>query len=187
MHLLARVRFELARRPWIYWLIVAILAALVALGVARAEGRVDAARRSWGEQVTVWVATADIEPGEPISAEHRVVPRAVIPVRAVTDGVIGSVARQRIAAGAIITALDVTGAGPAGLVPAGWLAIVIPTPSSHFAAGDRVTVFAADRSLADGVVVDHTDSDVMVAVPATAAGDLAASVLAGSAVIALAP
>ena len=187
MHLLARVRFELARRPWIYWLVVAALAGLVGIGVSRAVGRVDAARRAWGEQRSVWVATADVEPNEPIVAEPKVVPRAVVPERAVIDDPGPSVARQRIAAGAIITSFDVTQPGPAGLVPDGWVAIAVPTPASHFVAGDHVTVFAADQLLGDGLVVDHGESDVMVAVPASAAGDLAAAVLAGSVVIALRP
>lgn len=187
MHLLARLRVELARRPWIYWLVVAALAALVALGVAHALARVDAARRAWGQQVTVWVAVADAEPGQPVVARRAVMPRAAVPARVATGDPTRAVARQRIAAGAVITTFDVVVPGPAGLIPDGWVAIAAPVTTGHFADGDRVVVFAADRSLGDGVVVDHTDSDVMVAVPAAIAGDLAASVLAGSVVIALAP
>lgn len=186
MHLLARVRLELARRPWIYWLTIAVLGAIVTLGVSRAMGRVDAARRAWGEPATVWIAATDIEPGEPIVAKRSVVPRAVVPSRATTEDPDRSVARQRIAGGAIVTAFDVAAAGPAGLVPDGWVAIAVAA-TGDFGVGDRVTVFAADVSLGDGVVVARTDTDVMVAVPVAAAGDLAASVLAGTAVIALAP
>ena len=65
MHQLAWVRLMVARHPWIYWLSITVVAGMVGLGAARALADVDAARRSWGEQQTVWVASAATEPGQP--------------------------------------------------------------------------------------------------------------------------
>ncbi|MGZ4765698.1 MAG: hypothetical protein ACXVH5_07050, partial [Ilumatobacteraceae bacterium] len=71
MHVLARIRLMVARHPWVYWLVISALAGVVALGAARAMAAVDAARRSWGEQEAVWVASAAAEPGQPIQADRR--------------------------------------------------------------------------------------------------------------------
>ncbi|HEY0519598.1 MAG TPA: hypothetical protein VGC84_08905, partial [Ilumatobacteraceae bacterium] len=89
MHLLARARMTLARHPSIYWVALTLVSAVVALGVAHALASVDAARRSWGEQRSVWIATATIEPGQPVTAVQRDVPVAVVPVEAVVASVSG--------------------------------------------------------------------------------------------------
>ncbi|MEO7397730.1 MAG: hypothetical protein ABIW84_04125, partial [Ilumatobacteraceae bacterium] len=64
MHGLLRLRMLLARRPFIYWLFVAVLAFAIALPVASAVEDVQLERASWGEVATVYVATAPIEPGD---------------------------------------------------------------------------------------------------------------------------
>ena len=68
MHLLAWVRLMVARHPWIYWLAIVAVAGVAAVGSASALAGVDAARRSWGEQSTVWMTTSAIEPGQSIAA-----------------------------------------------------------------------------------------------------------------------
>ena len=78
MHVAARARLVLARRPWLYWLVVAVLAATIALVV---QGRVvdlDEARRSWGDTRRVLVAAGPLEPGEPIVAMTLDLPRALL-------------------------------------------------------------------------------------------------------------
>jgi hypothetical protein len=186
MHQLAWARLVLARRPWIYWLATAVVASLVSLGATRALGDVDAARRSWGEQQAVWIATDAIEPGQAIASERRDVPRALVPPGAVTDNP-GAIARQRIGPGEIVTTADVAAAGSAGLIPAGWVAFTVPAPVDHYATGDHVGVYAGDQFVAAGLVVGKGESELMVAVPADAAPAMAAALLADAVTLALTP
>ena len=187
MHLLARVRLTAARHPWIYWLVIAVLAGSVAVGAARAMAGVDAQRRSWGEQATVWVASAPIEPGQPIRSDRRQVPRAMVPAGAIDVAPDDVVARQRIDTGEIITDIDVASPGAAGLIPEGWVAFAVPAPVEHLASGDHVRVYAADQFVAVGVVVDEGDSESMVAIPVEAAPTMATALLANTVTIALTP
>jgi hypothetical protein len=185
VHLLARVRLTMARHPWIYWVVTAVVAGAVAMGTARAISAVDAQRRSWGEQATVWVASAAIEPGQPIRSDRRQVPRAMVPAGAVDVAPDDVVARQRIGTGEIITDVDVASPGPAGLIPEGWVAFAVPAPVAHLASGDHVRVYAADQFVAAGVVVDDGDSVSMVAIPVEAAPVMATALLADTVTIAL--
>ena len=187
MHLLARVRLAVARHPWAYWLAIAVVAGAVALGAARAMASVEAQRRSWGELQTVWVASAAIEPGQPIRADRREVPRAVAPPGAVSVAPGDVVARQRIGAGEIINAVDLAARGAAGLIPDGWVAFAVAAPVEHFAPGDHLRVYSGDRLVAAGVVVDFDESGLMVAIPVEAAPVMATGLLADSVTIALTP
>ena len=187
MHLLARARLAVARHPWAYWLAIGVMAGAVALGAARAMAGVEAQRQSWGEQQAVWVAAVATEPGQPIHADRREVPRAVVPSDAVREPPGDAIARQRIGAGEIITAVDLTVRGPASLIPDGWVAFPVAASVDHFAAGDHLRVYAADRLVATGVVVDHTESELMVAIPVENAPAMAAALLADSVTIALTP
>ena len=187
MHLLARIRLVMARHPWIYWAAIAVIAGAVAVGTARAMAGVDAQRRTWGEQTTVWVATAPIEPGQPIRSHRRLVPRAMVPAGAVEGAPDNTVARQRIGTGEIITDIDVTAPGPAGLIPDGWAAFAVPAAGTRWAIGDRVRVYAAGQFVAAGMVVDASDSQAMVAIPVDAAPSLATALQADTVTIALTP
>lgn len=187
MHLLARVRMTLARHPWLYWMALAAFAAMVATGVAHSMAGVDAARRSWGSQQAVWRATEAFEPGQPITAERDEVPSAVVPNDAVEASPVGALATQHIAAGEIVTAFDVTLAGPAGLIPSGSVAFAVPESVEHFSTGDHVDVYTTDRLISDGVIVDAGDSDVMVAIAADAAPAMATALQAGAVTLALRP
>jgi hypothetical protein len=185
VHVLARIRLVLARHPWAYWFVVSVVAAMVAVSVSRAMAGIDAARRSWGEQEAVWVASATVEPGQPTRAVRRQVPRALVPESAVTVVAPDAVARQHIARGAIITDVDVAAPGPAGLIPDGWLAFAIPAASAHFAAGDRVRVYAGEKFVSAGLVIDSGEADLMVAIPVDAGPAMAAAILADNVTIAL--
>jgi hypothetical protein len=176
-----------ARHPWIYWLAVAAVAVAVALDAAQAMAGVDAARRSWGEQQTVWVASGAFEPGQALHSDRRNVPRALVPVGAVTTDPADAIARQRITPGEIITEVDLTARTPAGLIPPSWVAFEVPTPVGHFAAGDHVVVYSGDQLVAAGMVVDLGESDVMVAIPGDAAPAMATALVADAVTIALTP
>jgi hypothetical protein len=187
MHQLAWVRLMVARHPSIYWLAIALVSGVVALSAARAVAAVDTARRSWGDQRTVWMATAAIEPGQPITAAARDVPLAVAPVDATGANPSGTLARQRVGQGEIITNADVAAAGIAGLIPAGWTAFAVPASVDHFAIGDHLNVYSSDQLIAGGVVVDEGDTELMVAIPADAAHGMAAALLADAVTLALTP
>jgi Flp pilus assembly protein CpaB len=173
VHLLPRIRLLVARRPWIYWLAIVTVAGIAGLATARALAAVASARQSWGEQSTVWVATADIAAGQPIHAESRRVPRAVVPTNAVATLPAHPVARQHLGTGEMITSADVSAAGVAGLLPDGWVALAVPSAVAHFSVGDHVNIYSGDQLVSNGSVVDTSETEVMVAVPADAAPAMA--------------
>jgi hypothetical protein len=131
------------------------------------------------------VASAAIEPGQPIHADRRQVPRALAPTSAVADDPVDAVARQRISPGEIITEVDLAAGGAAGLIPDGWLAFAVPAVVAHFAPGDHVRVYSGDQLVAAGMVVDRGESAVMVAIPIEAAPAMATALLANTVAIAL--
>lgn len=165
--LLARVRTALARHAWVYW---AAVAALVVPAVGAVAGRVDdldRERRAWGEQRTVWVATADHRPGDPLSTTTVDLPIAAVPDAAVDEPPSGTAA-QRLGRGEIVTTADV-GGGRFGALPPGWRAVAFDRrpPSPPVQAGDRVSVVDVTGIISDdGVVVDVADDVVLVALPA---------------------
>jgi hypothetical protein len=185
MQFLPRVRLIVARHPWIYWLAIVVLAGAVGLGAVQAMAAIDAERRSWGQQTTVWVATDDIAPGEPIHAESRRVPRAVVPSSATTKPSANTIARQRIGRGEMITSVDVSVSGSAGLIPDGWVALAVPATVEHFAVGDRVSVYSGDQFVAGGTVIDTGETELMIAVAADAAPAVAMGVQADAITIGL--
>lgn len=186
MQLLASVRLTLARRPWIYWLAVVSVAGAVGLGAAGALGDVDKARLAWGEQRSIWVAAAAIEPGQPIVTDRRQVPAAMVPAAAVGSSPANAKAVQRIDAGEIITTGDVSAGGTAGLVPAGWVAFGVPSPAGRFSTGDHLRVYSGEVLVASGIVVDSGDDALMVAIPESAAPAMSSALLAGTVTIGLA-
>jgi hypothetical protein len=176
-----------ARHPSIYWLAIVVTVGVIALGAAKAMADVDAARRSWGTQQTVWIANAAIEPGRPITATARDVPVAVAPAGAVAESPEGTSARQRIGPGEIVTDSDVTAPGSAGLIPDEWVAFAVTASVEHFATGDHLSVYFGDRFVSAGLVVDAGDSELMVAIPADAASAMASALLADAVTLALTP
>jgi hypothetical protein len=178
MSIAARLRLGLARSPWLYWAIVAVLAGTAGFLVLRAASGVDAARESWGETRQVVVARHPIEPGAPLdgSVSRREVPSPLVPADAVSDLDTYAVARQRIAAGEIVVAHDITpSAAPQSLIPEGWLAVAVSEPvASGATVGDAVSVATGGIVIAtDGLVVGVVGEALLVAVPADEAAQVA--------------
>lgn len=165
MPIMPMVRRLVARRPWIQWLVIAVVAVGVAASVADAMAGVDAARRSWGTTATVWVATADVSPGAPVHVEPIEIPVAIRPAHAARDPE-GMVARHAIGRGEIVTALDVVDED-GSLAPTGWwVAPIRESLPSGAALGERVRVASDGFVIADdGVVVGFIDDVTLVAVP----------------------
>jgi hypothetical protein len=192
MSIAARLRLGLARSPWLYWAIVAVLAGTAGLLVMRAASGVDAARQSWGETRQVFVASQTIEAGGPLDgfASRRDVPSPVVPSDAVTDLDADAVARQRIAAGEIVVAHDIApSAAPQSLIPAGWLAVAVSEPvASGAAVGDAVSVATGGIVVAtDGLVVGVVGEALLVAVPADEAAQVAQAASTGDVAVLIHP
>lgn len=190
-HAAVSIRRLLARRRWIYWLLVSGLASACAAQVLARLDEVEAERVRWGETRTVLVAARDIVPGEPLSGVtvDRHLPIAMIPESAVTD-VANRIARQHVAVGEMITTADLAvGEGPQALVPEGWLAVaIVESPSSGAAIGDRVQV-ASDGVVisSDALVVGFVDDATLVAAPADEAPLLPAAAAASALALLLVP
>lgn len=183
MHLLARLRWHLARSPWIGRTLVA-MAALATWSSVRAAGTdATTAAEQWGERITVWSTTRATRRGEVIVAEQREIPAALLPDGALTDAPVGKEATHDLAQGEIVVAIDVAEAND---VDRGSVVMSIPAefvPS--LLAGDRVAVFGSGELLCNGIaasgptVVDGRPV-VEVAVDADCAADLSAHLVAGA-------
>lgn len=190
MRWMPRLRMLLARRPWIYWSFVALLAAGAGLTVAASVADMRRARESWGETAPVLVATRAIAPGEMLdgSVAATQFPVALVPGSAVTDFAPGAAAIQRITAGEVVVDADVGGAaGSLALLPDGWLAIAIDgADGALFHVGDSAAVLAAGQVVAAKAVVVRILADaVVIGVPRNDAALVADAAIQHSAVIAL--
>ncbi|HEY3485349.1 MAG TPA: SAF domain-containing protein [Ilumatobacteraceae bacterium] len=190
MGITVRIRQELARRPWLHWLVIGMFA-MTAAGAARAVAeRADAERRRWGELIEVFVATGDVAPGDLVAAsvDRRQLPAALVPADAVVAIDAGHLARQHISTGEVVTAVDIAGgSGPQALVPSGWVAVPIDEAvPSGASIGDRVMIAADGVGLGRGVVVVAGDAP-LVAVPEDDAAMVAAASANGSVMLLVEP
>jgi len=180
MNPLVRVRLVLARRPSLYWLAVAAVAAVAGVVVSEAVAAVDDARREWGRDRPVLIAARDAVPGEPLTAmaTGATRPGPMVPPAALAEPPAGAVLRQHVAAGEILVGPDVVApGGPVALIPAGWLAVplaeAVPTGA---AVGDHVLVASGGVVLAaEGLVVGVLSDGLLVAVPGDDAPMVAAA------------
>ena len=196
MRWMPRRRMLLARRPWLYWLMVGVIAAGVTVAVASAMGEVRRQRDAWGQATTVLVATRDVAAGEPLDGAFasRDVPTAIVPPSALTAMPSGATAKQRLSAGEMIVGIDVDAErGPLALVPSGWLAIDIPrtdeptdTTRPLFEVGASAVVLAEGSIIADHAIVVAVAVDgLVVAVPRDFAARVAQAANQRVAVLAL--
>jgi hypothetical protein len=182
MHVAASARLVLARRPWVYWAVVVTLAVLVATIVHREVTSVAASRDRWGTTRSVLVAQQQLEPGDPLAAELVEVPLAVLPDGALGSAASGSVVRQRVAAGAIVTDVDVTTrAGPASIAQPGTVVVAVSDALARdVTTGLRVQIAADGVILAGSATVSAVIDDVVfVAVPEREAPVVAAAAQQG--------
>lgn len=173
MQLTARMRFVLARRPWIYWTIVAVLAAAAA-GVVHAELRSIGERRdAWGETRHVLVADGDLDPNGPLRLREVTLPAAAVPASALGEVPRDARLRQHVADGEVLVDVDVVHeSGPAARATDGTVVVALVDPLMRgVRPGERVQVAAAGHVIADrAIVVDVVDDVAFVAVrPADAA------------------
>ncbi len=182
MHVAARARLFLARRPWVYWAVVAALASALAVGVHDQLTSLDEARRTWGSTRSVLVAERTLEPGEPIQAHPVDLPVAAIPPGALDDLPDGAQLHQRVGVGEVLTELDVAAArGPAARATTGTVVVALSDPLSRgVVIGLKVQVAADGLVIAESATVVEVDDDVIfVAVDASAAPTVAVAAQQG--------
>jgi len=149
MHVAARARLVLARRPWIYWVVVAALAILAATTMRGEMASIAAEREGWGSTRTVLVASRQLEPGDPIAADLVELPLAALPVDAISELPESGAVRQRVATGEVLTQSDVTSRdGPAALAEQGTVVVALSDPLAR-----GVVVGLDVQVTADGLVV----------------------------------
>lgn len=190
MHVAARARLVLARRPWLYWALVIAAAALVAMMVRSQLAAVDQARGEWGATRTVVVASRALEPGEPVEVERIEVPVAVVPPAALDELPADATLRQRVGVGEILTEVDIsTRPGPAARAPVGTVVVAISDPLAvHIPLGSSVQIAADGLLVAEmATVTDAIDDVVFVAVAPAVAVAIAAAAHQGLATVLLLP
>ena len=182
MSVLPRVRLELARRPWLYWLFAGTCAAFAWAAVAGAQSAADRARQQWGTSRTVYVAAHTLAPGEPLAVVRREYPSAMVPQAAIAEAPEGAVVAHPLAHGEIVTANDLAGDTSA---PPNWSVFAVDaTGAPALVAGDAVGVFGQGALWCDGVVTAVTTDLVEVAVPPSCAEAVSAQVAVGGVVLA---
>ena len=180
MRHMAMIRRVLARRPWIYWTIVAAVAVAGAMAAASVFRGVDEERQRWGDGAVVLVVTRDVAAGEPLAdlVVERRYPVAMIPDGAVKSLETAAGARHTLAAGEIVVDVDVAATTtPRSLIPSGWLAVAIAEGvASGATVGDHVVVASEGiRLAAEALVVGHLEGVTVVAVPDDEAPAVAAA------------
>ncbi len=182
--LLAHLRSFLARHRAVHWTAVGGLALAAAAIVAAQSSALDRERRAWGAARTVWLASADLAPGDPVVAHAEQVPLALVASTAVVGRPDGLIAHRSVSAGEVLVSADV--GTDDDLVPAGWRRVAVATDESslRLRPGDHVDVIASGAVVArDGVVVEVGPAAVTVAVPVDAAPAVAAAALERLAVL----
>ena len=194
-----RIRLFVARRPLVYWLLVAAVAVATASLVLTRLVALDEARRQWGRSRTVLVARHELRPGDLVGASD--VRAARWPEGLVPDGVLDRLDRPTVVAAAVeageplvSSRLGRAGSGPvAGRLPLGTRGVTIPIGDLALPVvpGDRVdlvgagaaapTAVAAERAL----VLQAGASSIVVAVQADELSAVAAALAGGSFVVAL--
>jgi Flp pilus assembly protein CpaB len=194
-----RIRLFVARRPLVYWLLVAAVAVATASLVLTRLVALDEARRQWGRSRTVLVARHELRPGDLVGASDV---RAVRwPEGLVPDGVLDRLDRPTVVAAAVeagepllVTRLGRAGAGPvASRLPPGTRGVTIPTGDMPLpvAPGDRVDLVGAGPAAPPRAAATHAlvlgagKSTIVVAVRADELADVATVLAGGSYVVAL--
>ncbi len=173
MQILARCRQWLVGSRLVLWLVVGALGAFAGVVVAGRVADLGRARQMWQSTRQVWVVARAADAGEPIVTEQRSYPLAVVPPAALSSLPANPIARGSVDAGQIVTRSMVSALGDAGLLPAGWVGVTVPTVLGTWQSGDEVRVLIAGQDAGPGLVVRHGEGYALVAVPASLAAPVA--------------
>lgn len=190
MRLVARVRFEIARRRWIRWLVVAALALLAGRAVYASTSQLDRARSEWGTRRTVLVATVAHRPGDDVRADRRELPVVAVPDGAIDRVPDGAVARRHLAPGEVVLAADLAGHDrPGSLAGPGEVVVGLPSRTGGCPLpGSSVLVVAEGVVLVErGTVVGADAHSCEVAVEESSAPAVAEAARRDTAALAVVP
>jgi len=193
---------RLLRRRLLWWTLVGALTLVTATTIQREYARAHAARVDWGTTVAVFVATADIDGGDPVESAAALQhwPAALVPDTAITRLDRGARARVDLVAGEVLVSQRVstrTSGGVTDLLPVDTVAVAVPVHVGvpPLSLGDRVDLLAtydspgsADtttRVARSAVVVDLDDDVITVAVADDAVAELAGALARAEVTIAL--
>ena len=168
MSVVTRVRFALARRPWIRWMLVVALALTVAQIVRNTDADLARARDQWDETRTVLVATEPHAPGQGFVVEEREYPVVAVPPGSVLEIPSGSITRRHLGAGQVVVDEHLTGgSGPTALAEAGQVVVAVAhAGSAPPPIGTRVQIVGEGIVLSTEATVVGVDGDITwVAVP----------------------
>ncbi len=185
MSIVPRLRLLFARRPWLYWLLVWMCAAVVWFSVAGALADVTRERDSWGATRTVWVASGPVAAGELVGATASDYPLAMVPPSAVTSVPADVVAARSIGAGEVVVSADLAADG---LIPADWVVFAVPADGSPtLLIGNEVSLFGSGQLWCDGLVATVSEAAVETAVPSDCAASISAQLALGAVTLARHP
>lgn len=193
---------RLRRRPVLYWALAAFAAGLTALVVVSQLSALAGERARLGTMISVPIATSALPVGSvigPDDVSHELRPKAFVPTGEVASVVEGRTVAAAIAGGEIIVQQRLAGGEErnlTALAPPGHRVLAVPTGDAALAllAGDRVELIrttdvfgvdAAASTLGAGVVVDHSDNSVSIAIPVHIIGEVVAGVHTGTIELAL--
>ena len=167
---------RILRRRAVWWVFAA---ACALLGGVELNGRIEsleAERAAWGDTESVVVVTAPVAVGEEVasSAELRLFPGAMVPASALRSVPTAGVAKADLHPGEILLGSRVTGESE-GALPEGTSAMTLQLfgRAPLVRVGDLVDIWVVDsanqsseRVAARLVVLERSDADITVAVPA---------------------
>ncbi len=162
MSVATRVRFTLARRPWIRWMAVVALALTVAQIVRNTDADLARAREQWEETRTVLVASQPHEPGEEFVVEVREYPVVAVPPGSIHEIPPGSITRRHLGAGQVVVDEHLTGgSGPTALAESGQVVVAVThAGSAPPPIGTRVQIVGEGILLSTGATVVGVDGAV---------------------------
>lgn len=175
-----RLRLVLVRRPWVYWVLVASVAVVVASVTTGMVRDATASVRRFGRLVDVPVAARSVPLGTVLGDDDvawRTLPAGVLPNEEVEPSPVGRTAWVPLVEGEPLVVskfAPVGSTGVAALLPAGARALAVPavTGNPSLQRGDRVDVLVTvdgspTATVAGGAMVLEVTPDV-VAVAVTA-------------------
>ena len=175
----ARRRLRLRpRRPALFWIAAVALTALTVSTVARVTGAAAAERDRWGARIEVLVATAELEPGDEVQGELRLVPAVLVPAGARTTAPDGETVASWIGAGEIVLEQRLAPAGLSAvtaLLPPDTRGVAVPIGMAPLPVevGDHVDVHGTTRLASGALVVAVSEDAITVAVDADDAARVA--------------
>ena len=189
MRLAPRLRFEIARRPWIRWLVVVTIAVGVGQITRTKLEDLDHSRTQWGESRVVMVADVAHVPGDRVQAHRKELPLAALPDGALDALPPGATTKRHLVADEIVGADDLTDiTGPASTADPGTGVVALGLSDTAPEVGVPVQVVAEGVVLADSAtVVANIDGTIYVAVPIETAPIVAAAAHSNTATLVYLP